>query len=129
MAKRIALVLMLLLVSSFAISTKPTLGNDTLANSWTAKAPMHQARGGLGVISVNNTIYAIGGFKVTDSNGNVAPTNANEQYLPIGYGSPDKSFTTPSPSPTVPELSWLAIIPLMVSILSIAVILRHRKNR
>jgi hypothetical protein len=35
---------------------------------------------------------------------------------------------TTSPSPTIPELSWLAIIPLMVSILSIAVVLRHQKK-
>jgi hypothetical protein len=35
---------------------------------------------------------------------------------------------TANPSPTVPELSWLVIIPLMISILSIAVVLRHRKT-
>jgi hypothetical protein len=34
---------------------------------------------------------------------------------------------SPTPTPSVPELSWLAIIPLMVSILSVVVILRHRK--
>jgi hypothetical protein len=36
--------------------------------------------------------------------------------------------SSPKPSPTVPELSWLVILPLLVSILSIAVILRHRKS-
>jgi hypothetical protein len=102
---------------------------DQETDSWLQGTPMPTLCMDFGLASVYDKIYAIGGFKVTDSNGNVAPTNANEQYLPIGYGSPDKSFTTPSPSPTVPELSWLAIIPLMVSILSIAVILRIRKNR
>ncbi len=33
-----------------------------------------------------------------------------------------------SPTPAVPELSWLAIIPLMVSMLSFSVILRYRKT-
>lgn len=36
--------------------------------------------------------------------------------------------TAPSPSPPIPELSWLAIIPLMLSLLSLALILRHRKQ-
>jgi hypothetical protein len=36
---------------------------------------------------------------------------------------------TPTLTPTVPELSWLAIIPLMVSILFIAITVRHRKNQ
>jgi len=35
---------------------------------------------------------------------------------------------TPSPSPTVPELSSLAILPLFLCMLFIAVILRHRKT-
>lgn len=51
--------------------------------------------------------------------------------------SPTASPTlTPSPtpsvtltaSPTVPEFSWLAIIPLMVSMLSVAAVFRHRKT-
>jgi hypothetical protein len=33
-----------------------------------------------------------------------------------------------SPTPSVPELSWLIILPLLLSIFSITVILRHRKT-
>jgi YVTN family beta-propeller protein len=33
-----------------------------------------------------------------------------------------------TPTPTVPELSWLVVIPLLVGILSAAVVLRHRKS-
>ena len=36
--------------------------------------------------------------------------------------------TSASSSPAVPELSWLAVIPLLVGMLSIAMILRRRKN-
>ncbi len=34
---------------------------------------------------------------------------------------------TPSPSPTAPELSWLAVVPLLFSVLLIAVIVRYQK--
>lgn len=36
--------------------------------------------------------------------------------------------TSLTPTPTVPEFSWLAILPLFLSMLSIAVILRNRKT-
>jgi parallel beta-helix repeat protein len=36
---------------------------------------------------------------------------------------------TPSPTPTVPEFSWFAILPLLASVIGAAVILRHRKIR
>ena len=41
-----------------------------------------------------------------------------------------ESSATVSPSPTIPEFSWLAILPLIISLLSRAVILklRHRKT-
>ncbi len=35
---------------------------------------------------------------------------------------------TPTSTPAVPELSWLVIVPLFLSMLSVAVIIRHRKN-
>lgn len=43
---------------------------------------------------------------------------------------PPKTPITPSPipTPTVPEISWLAIVPLLVGLLFVAVMLRHRKT-
>jgi YVTN family beta-propeller protein len=38
------------------------------------------------------------------------------------------SSINPALTPTVPELSWLVIVPLLLSVLSVAVILRHRKT-
>ena len=35
---------------------------------------------------------------------------------------------TPSPTPTVPELSWLVIVPLLLSVFAVAVVVRHRKT-
>ena len=42
---------------------------------------------------------------------------------------PKTPFAVPtSPTPAVPELSWLVIVPLLLSLFSVAVILRHRKD-
>jgi hypothetical protein len=38
------------------------------------------------------------------------------------------SSASPTSTPTVPELSWLAIVPLLLSLFFVAVILRHRKT-
>ena len=38
------------------------------------------------------------------------------------------SSVLPTSTPTVPELSWLAIVPLLLSVFSVAVIVRHRKT-
>jgi hypothetical protein len=36
--------------------------------------------------------------------------------------------STPSPTPAVPELSWYIVVPLLISVLSIAVLFKHRKT-
>jgi hypothetical protein len=41
----------------------------------------------------------------------------------ISYGE-----TTPAPAPTLPELSWLAVVPLLLSVFLVAVIVRYRKT-
>jgi hypothetical protein len=38
------------------------------------------------------------------------------------------TLSTPTPTPSVPELSWLVLVPLLLSALSVAVLLRHRKT-
>ena len=44
---------------------------------------------------------------------------------------PSSSVTSPTPTSasSVPELSWLVIVPLLLSVFSVAVILRHRKSK
>jgi hypothetical protein len=60
-------------------------------------------------------------FPVSDD---VLPTYA---YV-IGYVTNNSVPASPTPTPTVPEFSWLAILPLFLSLLSVAVILNHRKT-
>ncbi len=49
---------------------------------------------------------------------------SSTQTITIG----ETTSSSPTPSPTVPEFSTLAVLPLLLSIFSIAVILRHRKT-
>jgi hypothetical protein len=49
---------------------------------------------------------------------------------PNRTNSPTYSSPTPTslPSPTVPELSWLVIVPLLLSVFAVAVIVSHRRT-
>ena len=50
-------------------------------NSWNHVEPMPTARGYLGVVEVDDVIYAVGGFDGSKWLG------ANEKYQPVGYGT------------------------------------------
>ena len=69
---------------------------DPITNAWTEATPMPMVREYFGVAVVSDTLYAIGGLLVTytyDSTGKyiqssqATPTNINEQYIPLGYGT------------------------------------------
>ena len=63
MRRNIALLLVLVfLAASCLVAAKPALSSaDVTEDTWVSKAPMQQARAGLGVAVVNGKIYAIGG--------------------------------------------------------------------
>ncbi|HEX7482915.1 MAG TPA: fibronectin type III domain-containing protein [Candidatus Bathyarchaeia archaeon] len=52
------------------------------------------------------------------------------QTLPSPTSSPTPTPTasTSTPTPSIPELSWLMVAPLILSLFSVAVIVRHRKT-
>jgi hypothetical protein len=75
----LALVLVFLTISSIIV-VLPVSGATETENTWVAKAPMQQARWGLGVIAVDGKIYAIGGTTSTGFISSVLSTN--EQYDP-----------------------------------------------
>ncbi len=60
-------------------------------NSWGKVEPMPTARGYLGLLIVNDLLYAIGGFDGTNY------LTMNELYQPVGYGSvpPQVKITSP----------------------------------
>jgi N-acetylneuraminic acid mutarotase len=69
---------------------------DPEADVWSAGALMPTARFSFGIAVVNDLLYAIGG--IGWNFGQVYGTN--EQYTPIGYGTPDPSYKSPLPSPS-----------------------------
>ena len=58
--------------------------------------------------------------------------SGRSEMLDLGNGAiqfvSDSSLPSESSTPAVPELPWLAVIPLFVAMLSVSVILRHRKT-
>lgn len=70
---------------------------------------------------------------LTSPNAQALPSQSSGIPLPNTSPSPNNPASTPtptliSPSSTVPELSWLAIVPLLLSLFSVAVLVRHRKT-
>lgn len=93
--------------------------------------------------TINLSVNDSSAFKTTDKFnwnptvfriGNVLDYNYSSGNVYIDDVIVSQSEPTPSPdasnipSPSVPELSWLAIIPLMVALLSVAVIRRNRRT-
>jgi len=79
--------ILVLLAAAFVSVAKPASAAEAVTeNSWTTKAPMQVARGGLGVASANGKIYAIGGSN--ESGYKIGPifkevVGTNEEYDPI----------------------------------------------
>ena len=84
--KRTAAVLALVFVflsAACLITDRTVSGASVVENSWVTKAPMHEARMGLGIAVVNGKIYAIGGSSRTGTppyTGGIVGTN--EEYNP-----------------------------------------------
>ena len=71
---------------------------------------------------IGNTPYV-----VNSNNSDNYPLLIPFSNKPIANVTPSLSLS-PTPTPTVPELSWLVVVPLLLSLLSIAMVLRHRKQ-
>jgi len=84
-----------------------TVVYDPATNTWATKASMPTARDRLCVVVVDDRLYAIGGTRATIDLG----LNDNEQYTPVGYGTPDASVPSSSPPATQAntdrEPSWI----------------------
>jgi hypothetical protein len=96
MRKSAALLLVVVFLTASCLSvSKPAFSSaDIVEDSWVSKAPMHQARTGLGVAVVNDRIYAVGGSTAIGSLPSVGGgavlgyndlgghTGTNEEYDP-----------------------------------------------
>jgi N-acetylneuraminic acid mutarotase len=74
---------------------------DPRTDGWSAAADMPSQRVHFGIAVVNDTFYVIGGH--TYASYSHAPVALNEQYVPIGYGTPDPSYDG-----TAPEIAVLS---------------------
>jgi len=93
--KKIRSTIVLFLILSFSLSTTMVPYVLGAEDSWTTLEPLQQARGGLGIASVNGKIYAIGGSAESGFWSNVSPSEifgnqdirgfvgTNEEYDPI----------------------------------------------
>jgi len=82
---------------------------DPTTDTWTTGTAMPTPRQSLGVVVLNDTLYAIGGYQ-TDSS--PVYTSKNERYTPVGY---------------IPEFpTWIPIL-LMLGIVAVAVVIYKRK--
>jgi N-acetylneuraminic acid mutarotase len=99
---------LLFMAASCIVAVKPALSsaNDSAENTWVSKAPMQQARAGLGVVAVNGKIYAIGGTTWEKSgqqtSGGVVGTN--EVYDPA-----TDTWAFKASMPTPRELFGIAV--------------------
>ncbi len=98
---------------------------DPIAENWTNYTSMPTARGYAGVAVLNDEFYVIGGI-FAPYEGYIVMTNSaatNEQYTPIGYGTPDQSPSqTPAPSLEPKQTESFQTTLVVASVLSMAVI-------
>jgi N-acetylneuraminic acid mutarotase len=70
---------------------------------WTTGASMTTSRYSFGVAVVNDTLYTIGGYTVNkadvyySNDYSITEYATNEEYLPLGYGTPDPSYDGTAP--------------------------------
>jgi N-acetylneuraminic acid mutarotase len=98
MSKSVALLIVLFFLTASCIAVKHAMSStDVAENTWVSKAPMREARGGLGVAVANGKIYAIGG----STEGGKWPVindfvSTNEEYDPA---TDTWTFKTPMLTP------------------------------
>jgi hypothetical protein len=81
-------------------------------NAWTTGTSMPTGRTNFGIAAINDTLYVIGGdtnpsFEKAPVGGvsSWVPSAVNEQYFPVGYGTPDPSYVLEHYAPTVSILT------------------------
>jgi N-acetylneuraminic acid mutarotase len=104
---------------------------DPASDSWINGTSMPTNRVNFGAAVINDTIYIIGGH-THDTFGIINPSAVNEQYVPIGYGTPEPTLS-PSPTPTQTELTYAAVAATAaavtaITITAIALKKKHKKN-
>jgi N-acetylneuraminic acid mutarotase len=82
---------------------------DPKDNHWTDGTALSTARLDFSVAVVNDKLYAIGGYTIDNPthSGHVTASTLNEQYTPVGYGTPDTAYLLETTLPKISVLSPL----------------------
>ena len=98
--------------------SKNVFDNGSVGNYWSDYKAKYPNAIEIGHTGIYNTSYVIVG-NITDNYPLMAQYNIGMTGIPI---------SVPTPTPSVPEFSWLAMLTLFLFMLSVTMILRHRKN-
>ena len=113
---------------------------DPITDMWSLGSAMPTPRTTLSVLNVNDAFYAIGGSDIIPHTIGIlsSPKDTNEQYLPIGYETPDPSYISPTNSlnsnsnqqPTSLQIEPLYVLAgvLAVAIIIVATAQPHSPN-
>ncbi len=104
----------------------PNLAFNPSNAAWGSAASPLSYRQNFGVAVLNDTLYAVGGrvydypYPFDDMHFTVTEQASNEQYVPIGYGTPEVTpspESTPTPTPTQepePKQAPLPTLPILI---------------
>lgn len=102
--------------------------NGSMGNYWSdykAKYPNAKEIDNTGIY---NTSYVVDG-NITDNYPLATPYIIGSTGAQLSTGSANPTLSpTPTSSPAVPEVSWLMLLPLLLVMVAVAVIVRHRKT-
>ena len=120
--------------NNFFLSDKPDLivsniwDNGSVGNYWNNYALRYLNATEIENSGIGNTSYII---EKGDYSTRAYPNVANIDYHPLfyPYDIEHETISFPTPSSTIPELPWLAIVPLLLSLFTVALVLMHRKKR
>jgi hypothetical protein len=85
----------------YVFGENTTQSYNPVADSWTLCSNLPTSRFDTAVAQVNDIFYVIGGYVKSTPNWPslnqyyIQASSANEQYAPIGYGTPDQTVTKP----------------------------------
>lgn len=105
----------------------PPIGSQEIPNGANVD---FQIQGLIGYFTVNNNGYVILTGESSDWSSTQTVTIGNiSSPTPIStITSTPLSSSSQSQSPTIPELSWLVIVPLLLAVFAVAFVVKHRKT-
>jgi nitrous oxidase accessory protein NosD len=100
--------------------------NGSLGNYWGDYISKYPYAREIGNSGIYNTPYVING-NITDNYPLTSQLNIGT--IPTPTSTPTIAPTSlPTPTPAVQEFPWLVIVPLLLSLFSVAIVVRHRKT-